>query len=150
MGKRGPKGRPFDSMVVVAPSGCWEWSGSRFANGYGRFCRDGRTWTAHRYQWTRAHGEPPAGLVICHRCDNRACVNPAHLFLGTPAEYLADMAAKGRSLAGRRNPQVKLTEADVRAIRSSDETRAALARRYGVSEALVYAVATGKAWRSVA
>lgn len=128
---------------------CWLWLGSRSDTGYGCFY-DGRAYSAHRYSWELANGPVPHGLCVLHRCDVRACVRPDHLWLGTKRENSRDMAEKGRHLgpdsAGENHGLAKLTDDDVRLIRSSRETGVALAARLGVSVSLVSLVRRRKAW----
>lgn len=150
MGLRGPKGKPFWSNVQKT-DGCWEWQASRIHAGYGRTFVDGRAVSAHRRAYELTYGPIPPGLFVCHRCDNRACARPDHLFLGTPADNLADMVAKGRSLAGERNPHAKLTAEAVRSIRTryaaGGITQLQLANEYGVAEANVWNVVHGQSWK---
>lgn len=77
-------------------SQCWEWTGATDPNGYGRLAWNDRLWLAHRVSYTQHVGPIPDGISVCHRCDNPPCCNPAHLFLGTHADNVRDMWAKGR------------------------------------------------------
>lgn len=86
------------------PDACWPWLRCKDKDGYGKFRADGHNGRAHRIAWEAVNGPIPAGLDALHSCDSPPCINPAHLFLGTNADNSADMVAKGRSLAGDRNP----------------------------------------------
>lgn len=137
-------------------SGCFLWLGLLAKNGYGVLTWRGRGGHyAHRAAWEVANGCPvPAGMYVCHSCDNRACVNPAHLWAGSHADNLKDMARKGRGhrgsdlARGERHYGAILREADVIAIRrDSRSAHTALAVRYGVSPSTIERVRKGLNWK---
>ncbi len=136
-------------------SDCWFWVGQVLPNGYGQLnvCRN--KLYAHRYSWELVHGAIPTGLFVCHTCDVRNCVNPAHLFLGTALENNRDAAAKGRSRHGpiRRGeecPNSKITEHDVREIkriyRQGGISQEAIGRTFGITQASVSQIVRGMSW----
>ena len=90
---------PFDELYVPVPlAGCWIWTGSVNEAGYGRYRPVGRRKEfAHRFAYQRAGNDIPPGLMVCHRCDTPSCVNPAHLYLGTPGDNMRDRSERGRA-----------------------------------------------------
>lgn len=146
-----PLGR-FLSKVERA-EGCWQWKGAKKATGYGNFYLGGKVIGAHCASFRLLVGDIPAGMYVCHTCDTPSCVNPDHLFLGTPAENQADMARKGRAvgmrLGGEHHPMAKLTTAqvnEIRARRAAGEKLKDLARSFGVSESNVSVVTNCRSW----
>jgi hypothetical protein len=135
---------------------CWPWLAATSDTGYGSYRIDRRTHSAHRLVWECLMGPIPVGMDVCHSCDNRGCVRPAHLFLGTRADNMQDAASKGRlhwQLSppnGARHPRARLTEADVREIRARSKTTAqsSLAQQFGVGQTAISAVVTGRNWRA--
>ena len=125
---------------------CWVFTGF-LRDGYGLLKFRGEMHLAHRISYEHAYGALKDGLFVCHECDNPACVNPGHLFAGTAADNARDCSKKDRTLFGTRSPWAKLTNEAVRYIRESDESIAALARRFGVSHRTVSVARSGETWK---
>lgn len=151
MGKKIPLLERFWAKVNVAgPDDCWEWTACK--SRYGIIRHFGKNMSAHRVSWQINIGLIPEGMLVCHKCDNPICVNPNHLFVGTWADNHSDMHAKMRHKYGEDHHKSKLTESDVVSIRAAVEngsTKAALARRYGVSDAQIGHIVRRKHWRHV-
>jgi hypothetical protein len=156
MKKRGfllPRNLPFWERSIPEPNtGCWLWMAGLSSSGYGSVNRGEVKKSSHVVAWELTHGPVPKGRWVLHRCDNRPCVNPDHLFLGTPAENSADMVRKGRqiTLSGEASPSAKITAkdaAEIRGLKQAGESYAALARKYGIHPATVWHIVTGRNWR---
>jgi hypothetical protein len=134
---------------------CWLSTGVKDKGGYGYMRVRGSLVSMHRYSWELHFGAIPDGLDVCHRCDNRVCVNPTHLFLGTQAGNNADMVAKDRQAKGEDFPQAKLTKEDVREIRrryalgGPRNTLRALASEFGVSMPTIHRVVKREKWKHI-
>lgn len=147
----------FEARVTrLEKDECWPFEGQIDAGGYGvvsvKKVRD----KAHRVSWMIHNGaEIPEGVFICHRCDNRRCVNPEHLFAGTHAMNMADMRAKGRAFRpiGERHPETKLNEQTVRFIREqygkNGISYSQLGRALNVSWEMIRNVVKRKAWKHI-
>lgn len=118
--------------------------------GYGKAHYRNKSIGAHRLAWIKAHGDIPTGMLVCHACDNPACVNVKHLFLGTWASNMADRDAKGRNARGERVGQAKLTADDVRAIRAAaGVSQRVLGERFGVGQVTIHHVLTRFTWKHI-
>lgn len=147
---------------------CWLWTGCTNKHGYGVFSQDGKAIRAHRIAYFLTYGVDPGSLFCCHTCDNRACVRPSHIFLGNQSDNMRDAAAKGRCQNGdahymRRHPELrtrgerkgisKLKDADIVEIRRLYATgewfQKEIAAKFGVTQATIWAVLSGKTWTHI-
>lgn len=117
--------------------------------GYGTCKVKGKTWLKHRWEWTKANGPIPKGLVVGHRCNNKKCHNVDHLYLATHTQNCRDAYRDGLYYRpiGEEHHSAKLTEASVTDILSSKDTGVAMAEKYGVSTKLISLVRNRKIWR---
>jgi hypothetical protein len=140
--------RRFDEKWTPEPnSGCYLWTGA-VAN-YPRFRMGDRTRQASHVAYERWVGPIPKGMQACHRCDNRFCVNPDHLFLGTQLENMRDMTSKGRRRGGPKHAPHKpwaLNDEQVAEIRSKKKSGVAYAKQFKVTPRSIYNVWTGRTW----
>lgn len=131
---------------------CWLWTGSLSAKGYGVFdarLHGQRHYKAHRFSWALHNGPIPEGMNVCHTCDNRWCVNPEHLFLGTHQDNVADRMAKDRMRTGEDHQNSKLTNEQALYIYHSDKPAKEIAAELGVHDTVVYKIRGGKRWERV-
>lgn len=140
----------FSRWSEYTENGCRVWTGTLFRDGYGQMTWKGRVRRAHAVAWEEAgRGSLPAGMVFCHTCDNRRCVNPDHMFIGTNKDNMADMVAKGRSGRGSKNANAKLTAEQVRAIRQDGRPHKQIAADYGIKSSNVSHIKTRRNWASI-
>lgn len=149
--------RFWNKVTIDDLLGCWLWHGSLTApvpTGYGQMQFNGRKQLAHRISYQLFCGDIPGNMEVMHICDNRLCVNPAHLRVGSHADNMADMVIKGRSPnnRGEKNPSAKLTREDIGVIRKmyeNGQTQAVIARHYMVTRQAIWRVVHQKSWNEV-
>jgi len=149
--------RFWDKVNIGKPEGCWEWEASTRckSSNYGSFGVNGHNELAHRMAWTFTHGGIPDGMCVCHRCDNPACCNPVHLFLGTILDNNHDRDEKGRQVIskGEKHGMVKLTKEQVKEIRAiyaaGGISQLNLGKTFGVSERQIGRIVHKEGWKHV-
>jgi hypothetical protein len=139
MSKKTLEERFWLKVNIIDLSSCWEWTGNKNRDGYGRIPYHNKSMRAHRMAWIFAHGDIPKGMFVCHHCDNPACVNPSHLFLGTQKDNIKDRDFKNRQSrqVGELSPSHKLNKQNVLEIRSSSESERKLGAKFGVSHTVI-------------
>lgn len=137
-------------LEIVPTDSCIEWTGAYHKNGYGVLSLNrklahelglSRVQFAHRASYVQHHGPIPDGLVVRHKCDNKACFNPAHLEVGTHYDNACDAFERGQA-------KRKLTDMEAAVIRESSESNRKLAKRFGVSPTTVFHIKKGNKWRN--
>jgi hypothetical protein len=143
----------FVSSIRPSRKGCWQWAGSSFRSGYGRFWTRGRAARAHRIAWELFTGQSLGNKHCLHTCDNPGCVNPKHLFLGSPKDNAEDREGKGRGNHGRGSEAnaAKLTEKQVKEIRAlwPGMSRTKIARKFGISRGNVSWILSRVTWTHI-
>lgn len=148
----GPRRMPLQALLEECKSidpetGCWNWTGLITRYGYGQTRITGTAEHIHRLSYKLVHGEiNPPSLVVCHKCDNRRCFNPDHLFLGTRDDNQKDMKAKRRSAFGERNARATLTAEQVAAIIADPRRQRIIGIDFGITQGHVSAIKRGERW----
>lgn len=146
--RKAPLSFRFHASFKIVESGCWEWIGTLHTTGYGIIRDNHKDLLAHRLAFVYYTGNTD-GFCVCHTCDNRKCVNPNHLFLGSREDNNNDRDVKGRGPRGERNWCAKLAPSDIPIIRklhAAGATQIELAKRFGVSQGAISGVVNRTTW----
>jgi hypothetical protein len=138
-----------DRSVKNQETECLEWTLHLNQGGYGTMKHKQKFYMAHRAMWEFTNGPIPHGMVICHKCDNRKCINPDHLFIGTTQDNVDDKMSKGRFVKcpGEQCGTAKLTETQIAAIRMDTRAQHRIAKDYGISQSNVCIIKQGDTWK---
>lgn len=142
----------FEKFVIKNPVGCWNWKGCAPKNpGYGQFRTNMKLIRAHRASWIIHFGEIPNGMFVLHKCDNKICSNPDHLFLGNDLENNKDAYQKGINKIlwanGENNPKAKLNKQQVEEIRKLNISNVAISKIYKVSPNTIGRIRRNLTWK---
>lgn len=147
----------WQQVHIGNPKECWNWTGWKAKSGYGSYTWYGRlemrkSNNAHRWAWLFSQGSIPQDMCVLHHCDNRACCNPAHLWLGTQTDNTRDCVEKRRHIFGERVVQAKLTEkavVEARVLHAHGRTWRELGLRFGVDKDTMRCASNGKTWKHI-
>jgi len=133
--------KKFFESFIVGGNGCWEWTGI-LNSGYGTFKLNGKNIAAHRFAYRHYKGEIPERLCVCHTCDNRKCVNPDHLFLGTHLDNFRDMIKKGRHPFAISEERVR----EIRRLYNAGVSQGGISQLFSIHKKTVQKIVTNRTW----
>lgn len=141
----------WKKVAVSSEDACWPYTGYLHMKrgGYGQASWQGKPIKAHRLAYLLANDHLPPALDVLHKCDNPACCNPKHLYLGTDAENSRDKVSRGRQCKGESRPLAKLTEREVLTIRLESASINTVCKRFGVSKGLISGIRNGTRWKHI-
>jgi len=141
--------RFWGKVDLAGPDECWNWTAYAPKNGYGQMGmggKRGKVEYSHRISFSINVGPIPDKACVLHKCDNKKCCNPRHLFLGSIADNVRDMISKNRGILGSLNGASKLDEQQVIAIKGDNRPVVVIAAEFGVSHSVISNIKTGKTW----
>ena len=147
--KRVPIKERFMEKVAISENGCWLWTAFCMKNGYGLFRLPQGHKLAHRISYELFNGPLDSRLDVMHSCDNPCCVNPSHLSLGTRKDNMQDAVSKDRMRRGDTHGRSKLSEQEAIAILKDSRLQKEIAKDFGVSQATVSDIKTGRKWAHI-
>ena len=145
----------WERVNIKSPNECWEWKEGKTSDGYGSVSFNSKSHLSHRVAWILTNGPIPDKMFVCHSCDNRLCVNPKHLFIGSNDDNMRDMVVKCRSAdqKGEKNGHAKLKKRDILKIRElysrGDTSQQKIADIFGVTQGSVSHIIRKTQWRNV-
>lgn len=145
----------FKTKYMISDTGCWLWIAGLDMQGYGiiwdKSIKGGKRY-AHRFSYELYYGEIPGGLLVCHKCDIRNCVNPKHLFLGTISDNIKDMYSKGRNAKGEDYKRILKSQDIIEIIRlckAKEMKQYEIAEKYGVNQSHISRILNGHSWKHI-
>ena len=138
--------------ISINENGCWEWNKSKSKSGYAKIWYRGSTMRGNRVSYLAFIGDIPEGILVCHHCDNRSCINPDHLFLGTHKDNCHDSIQKCRHAHGEKSSKSKLKSehiTEIRKLYSSGISQEKISKKYNVNQSCISSIILKKTWNHI-